>query len=330
MNSYETNIINQPAEWKRLLDNSIPAELKTISYEKIVFVGIGSSYSVARIAEFLWREYVRNTVINGTPKTVESLSIQSFDFVKSYHALSDNDMVVVFSHRANKSFSMRALEAAKNYGARTVLVTGIGSPPNPKADFRLETCLHENSEAFTVSVTSAITRIIQWIGLYNKSFVEKFRATIKVMEEQLPFKIRKLPKFTAKLVIVGDLIREPVAYETAFKLAETTYLPVRSFGLEEFLHGYHLTLDRVSSLVIFSSLLESRRHTLIKYAKAVGSQVINIDEERFSIPKEFRWLGQLVWGQELALALTKQLKTNPNIAREDQYIYREAKNLLKL
>jgi fructoselysine-6-P-deglycase FrlB-like protein len=329
MTFYETNIINQPAEWKRLLDTPIPAELKTISYRKIVFVGIGSSYCVARIAEFLWRAYITNALINDTLATIDAMSVESFDFVKSHHAISNNDVVVVFSHRASKTFSMQALEAAKNNGARTVLITGIGSPLNAKVDFRLETCLHENSEAFTISVTSAIIRIIQWIGLYNRSFVEKFRTTIKVMEKQLPFKIRKLPRFTSNLVVVGDLIREIVAYETAFKLAETTYLPVRSFGLEEFLHGHHLTLDRLSSLVIFSSLVQSRSHTLRNYAKAVGCEVISVDEEKFSTPKEFRWLAQLVWGQQLASVLSKHMDTNPDTAREDQYTYRKAKNLLE-
>jgi fructoselysine-6-P-deglycase FrlB-like protein len=329
MTLYETNIIDQPAEWKRLLDTSIPTELKTISFRKIVFVGIGSSYCVAQIAEFLWRAYILNALTRDTPPTIEALSVQSFDFVKSYHAISNNDIVVVISHRATRTFSMQALEAAKNYGARTVLITGIGSPPNAKADFRVETCLQENSEAFTISVTSAIVRIIQWIGLYDTSFVEKFRATIKVMEERLPFKIKKLPKFMTNLVIVGDLIREVVAHETAFKLAETTFLPVRSFGLEEFLHGHHLTLDRLSSVVIFSSLVESRSQTLINYARAVGSEVISIDEERFSTPKEFRWLAQLVWGQQLASVLSKHMNTNPDTAREDQFVYKEAKNLLK-
>ena len=324
MTLYETNIIGQPAEWKRLLGLPIPTELKTINHRKIVFVGIGSSYCVARIAEFLWRAYVINASISDTPKTNESLSVQSFDFVKSYHTISSNDMVVVFSHRASKTFSIQALEAAKDYGARTVLITGIGSPTNPKADFRLETCLQEDSEAFTISVTSAITRIIQWIGLYDRSFVKKFKIMIKVMEEQLPFKIKNLPKFTTNLVIVGDLIREIVAYETAFKLAETAYLPVRSYGIEEFLHGHHLTLDARSSLVIFSSLLESRRQMLINYAKAVGCDVMSVDEEKFNTPKEFRWLAQLVWGQQLASALSKRINTNPDTAREDQYIYRKS------
>jgi fructoselysine-6-P-deglycase FrlB-like protein len=328
MTLYETNILNQPAEWKRLLDTPLPTELKTISYRKIVFVGLGSSYCVARIAEFLWRAYILNAHTRDTP-TIEALSVQSFDFVKSYHAISNNDIVVVISHRASKTFSMQALEAAKNYGARTVLITGVGSPPNARADFRVETCLQENSEAFTISVTSAIVRIIQWIGLYDRPFVERFKATIMVMEEKLPFKIKKLPKFMTSLVIVGDLIREVVAHETAFKLAETTYLPVRSFGIEEFLHGHHLTLDRLSSLVVFSSLVESRRNLLINYARAVGSDVISVDEEKFGTPKEFRWLAQLVWGQQLASVLSKYMNTNPDTAREDQYVYKEAKDLLK-
>jgi glucosamine 6-phosphate synthetase-like amidotransferase/phosphosugar isomerase protein len=38
-------------------------------------------------------------------------------------------------------------------------------------------------------------------------------------------------------VLVGDLIHEIVAQEVATKISETSYLPVRSFGLEELLHG---------------------------------------------------------------------------------------------
>jgi fructoselysine-6-P-deglycase FrlB-like protein len=54
---YEANILNQPAEWKRLLSIPLPRDLNTIRPKKIVFIGIGSSYWVARFAEFLWREH---------------------------------------------------------------------------------------------------------------------------------------------------------------------------------------------------------------------------------------------------------------------------------
>jgi glutamine---fructose-6-phosphate transaminase (isomerizing) len=187
---YEVNILNQPKEWKKLLNTPIPQDVNSIILKKIVFVGIGGSYWASRFAEFLWREYY---MVN-TTTTAELLSVQSFDFVKSKYVVTHNDIVVVFSHRGTKTFSMKALEVAKKYGATTILITGIGSPSNNNADFRIETCAQENCGAFTVSLTSAITRIVQWIGLYNIEFLEKFKETINILEKKLPFKI-PLPRF---------------------------------------------------------------------------------------------------------------------------------------
>jgi glutamine---fructose-6-phosphate transaminase (isomerizing) len=321
---YEINILNQPVEWNKLLNTPIPQDLNSISPKKIVFVGIGSSYWVSRFAELLWREYY---MVNTT--TPELLSVQSFDFVKSKYIVTHNDIVVVFSHRGTKTFSMKALEVAKKYGATTILITGIGSPSNNNADFRIETCTQENCGAFTISLTSAITRIVQWIGLYNIEFLEKFKETINILEKNLPFKI-PLPNFPNNLVIVGDLIREIVAHEVALKISETSYLPVRSFGLEEFLHGPRITLDNKTSLVIFSSLRESRREGLINYAQTIGCEVLDIHEDIFDLPKEFGWLAQLLWGQQLALELSRDLKTNPDTARTDQHLYDEARKALTL
>jgi glutamine---fructose-6-phosphate transaminase (isomerizing) len=326
---YEINILNQPAEWKRLLTIPLPLDLNTLHFKRVIFVGIGSSFWAARFAEFLWREHHYTTAATITT-TTEPISVQSFDFVKSKYVVSDNDMVVVFSHRGTKTFSMKALEIAKNYGATTILITGIGSPPNNNADFRIETCAQENCGAFTISLTSAITRIIQWIGLFDRSILENFNKAIISLIEELPFKIQQLPKFPTKMVVVGDLIHEIVAHEVALKISETSYLPVRSFGLEEFLHGPRVTLDKETSLVIFSSVKEPRREALINYARFIDCEVLDINEDVFDLPKEFSWLAQLLWGQELALELSKELKTNPDTSRGDQHIYKEARNLLSL
>jgi len=40
--------------------------------------------------------------------------------------------------------------------------------------------------------------------------------------------------------------------------------------------------------------------------------------------KEFSWLVQLVWGQQMALELAKKLGTNPDTVRKDQSIYADA------
>jgi glutamine---fructose-6-phosphate transaminase (isomerizing) len=325
---YETNILNQPSEWKRLLNLPLPTKLKNLQTDRIVFIGIGSSYWVARFAEFLWREY--NTGTSITTTTTPS-SIQSFDFVRSKYIVSKNDIVVVFSHRGTKTFSIKALEIAKESGATTVLITGIRSPLTTRGqvNFRIETCPQENCGAFTISLTSAITRIIQWIGMYDPVFLERFKDTASILEKELPFKVQ-LPKSFGNIVIAGDLVRKIVAHEIALKISETSYLPVRSFGLEEFLHGPRVTLDEKSSLIIFSFMTEPRREVLINYAKTIGCEVLDIHEELFDIPKEFGWLAQLLWGQLLALEISKTLKINPDTTRSDQYPYDEAKKALVL
>ena len=119
-------------------------------------------------------------------------------------------------------------------------------------------------------------------------------------------------------MIVGDLIRKIVAHEVALKISETSYLPVRSFGLEEFLHGPRVTLDNKTSLIIFSSVQEPRREALISYAKTIGFDILDTHDNQFDIQKEFSWFAQLLWGQQLALELSRVLKTNPDTTRADQ------------
>ncbi len=74
-------------------------------------------------------------------------------------------------------------ELAKNNGATTILITGIGSPQmtSNREDYRIETCAQENCGAFTISLTSALTRIIQWIGMDHAIFLERFKETINIM-----------------------------------------------------------------------------------------------------------------------------------------------------
>jgi fructoselysine-6-P-deglycase FrlB-like protein len=313
---YETNILNQPFEWRRILDVPLPSGIATLDFKRIYFVGTGSSFWVAKIAEFLWREYVH----------MDAIAIHSYDFVNSKYFVHANDVVVVFSHRGTKTFSKRALEVAKtHYGATTVLITGLQSPISTNIDLRIETCPQENCGAFTVSLTSAIVRILQWIDIFSKGLIDRFRIWLESFK--LPFNT-VMPKFHGKLIIVGDLIREAIAHEVALKISETSYLPVRSYGLEQILHGPRVTLDKETSIIAFTSTSQDRQDSLMKYANAVGAELIEINDEwqqSFTPPSmEFSWLAQLVWGQQLALELAKKLGTNPDTVRKDQSVYAEA------
>ncbi|MGC1133971.1 MAG: SIS domain-containing protein [Nitrososphaeraceae archaeon] len=323
---YETNILNQPLEWRRILDVPLPSGIATLDFKRIYFVGTGSSFWVAKIAEFLWRECVRR----------DAIAIQSYDFVNSRYFIGTNDVIVVFSHRGTNTYSRRALEIAKErYDATTVLITGLQSPISTNTDTRIETCPQENCGAFTVSLTSAIVRMLQWIDIFSKGLIDRFRIWLESF--RLPFNIQRLPKFHGKLIVVGDLIREAIAHEVALKISETSYLPVRSYGLEQILHGPRVTLDKKTSIIAFTSTSQDRQGSLIKYANAVGAELIEINDEWpppqqqqqqqqpfATVYNEFNWLAQLVWGQQLALELEKKLGTNPDTVRKDQSVYAEA------
>ncbi len=124
------------------IDIPLPSGLSDLDFKRIYFIGIGSSFWAAKIAEFLWREHVQ----------MDATAIQSNDFVNSRYFVSPNDIVVVFSHRGTKTFSVRALEMAKRrYNAYTVLITGLQSPISINSDFRIETCPQENCGTFTIS-----------------------------------------------------------------------------------------------------------------------------------------------------------------------------------
>jgi glucosamine 6-phosphate synthetase-like amidotransferase/phosphosugar isomerase protein len=110
ISNYERNILKQPEVCKELLDTKLPSKLESVlsSSKRLVFVGIGSSYWAARISEFLWRDYSK---VDGGK---DPISIQSFDFIKIPNLyLRPEDLVIVFSHRGTKIFSMQALDIAK-------------------------------------------------------------------------------------------------------------------------------------------------------------------------------------------------------------------------
>ena len=99
---------------------------------------------------------------------MDSTAVHSNDFVNSKYFVSTNDVIIVFSHRGTKTYSRGALEIPKERGdATTVLVTGFQSPISANTDIRIETCPQEICGTFTISLTSAIVRILQWISVYS-------------------------------------------------------------------------------------------------------------------------------------------------------------------
>jgi len=182
--------------------------------------------------------------------------------------------------------------------------------------------------AFTISLTTALVRIIQMIGVLNDNFLKKF--TNYVAQLKMPMNISQFPKFLDKITLVGDAIREPIAGEINLKIAEMAYLQVRSYGLEEWLHGIRIAQDKNTSIILFASKDEPRTGAAIKFAEAIGADLIVINQEDLTDVKEFGWMSQLLWGEGLSLRICQHLKINPDTCRNDDPLYENAKKQLQL
>jgi hypothetical protein len=68
----------------------------------------------------------------------------------------------------------------------------------------------------------------------------------------------------------------------------------------------------------------------MNYARTIGSDVIDVHDNLFKVPDEFKWLYQLVWGQFFALELSKKLEINPDTVRINQYPYKKAEENLTM
>lgn len=306
---YESNIGLQPARIAAVLNAPRPAWMDRLKKRDVHFVGIGSSYFAARLAEWLWRAHVG-------PR---AWAVSSFDFVRAPQPVRRGDVVVVFSHRGTKSFSVDAAARAKKAGAVTIGITGKESPWSG-LDHRLETTEQENTGGFTKSLTAALAWVVRWID--DKGLTAAVRKTAtRIPTEQ---KFNKVGQRT-DLVMLGDGIREWVAREAGLKAQETAWLNARAFGLEEFLHGPRCSVGPGSVVIGFSGPAEKRWADVRSFLKT-----IQVPFQELKAPGAAGWLTHLFFGQLLALQACKSLGHDPDSLRTEDVRYRLARAKLRL
>lgn len=288
---YETNIERQPELIREILDSPLPAWMAPLRKRPVHFVGVGSSHHAARIARAFWRRAV-------SPKAEAA---DSFDFVKLPRALSKEDVCVLLTHRAGRSYTVEAAKLAHEAGAVTIGMTGRGSHWTSHLTHHLETSDREDTGAFTKSVTTTLAWLAHWTG------DEALRA------ELLGSRLEAGPNFPnvhrdTDIILLGDLEREWVARETALKLNEAAWLPARAFGLEEFMHGPRVSVSEKSLCVAFVNRNERRWDATLDFLKSVGVLTVEV---------EGPWLQQLFWGQRFTAAACRQLGLDPDLCRSD-------------
>ena len=219
---------------------------------RLYLVGIGTSWHAALVAEHWFRRFAA--------RSLEVQAWHSFEFCAYPPPLSDEDAVVVVSHRGTKTYSFQALEMAKAWGAYTVSITSTNPGPRIQvADAVLNTVEQERSAAFTVSYTSALA-VLALLAISLGDWTEgpdesgpRLRAELgevplkatQVLAQQGAVQrvVRRFQK-RGRFICVGWGPNTANAYEVALKIKETSAADSEGLQVEQILHGPFCSVDQ--------------------------------------------------------------------------------------
>jgi glutamine---fructose-6-phosphate transaminase (isomerizing) len=307
--------------------------------ERITFVGIGTSFHAAQLAEFWMRD--RST------GRVRIDFEQPFELVHFPVELGRDDAVIVITHTGTTTWSIEALRMARAAGALTVAITGEMSGEAIRgADFHLETCDQEASFAYTKSYTTALAAIallVLRIAERRKLLAEakSFDALAHVpslMSKALALEpqVREFAKNIAPLSRVdlfGSGAGWATAREAALKIKESCYIAAEGFETEEILHGPFSEIDSRAAIIglLTSNPGDDRGRAILRAAgelkalrAAVAVPSANRDisaEQTFVVPECAGWLAafvHLVPLQLLTYYMALERGLNPDTGRQDQ------------
>ena len=219
--------------------------------QRLYVVGIGTSWHAALVAEHWFRRF--------SPRATEVQAWHSFEFCAYPPQLSDQDAVIVISHRGTKTYSFQALEMAKASAAYTISITSTDPGPRIQvADTVLNTVEPEQSSAFTVSYTAALT-VLALLATAVGNWTERSEELpfLRAQLEEVPQKLTQVlanlgavqqatRRFQSRqrFICVGWGPNTANAYEVALKIKETSAADSEGLQVEQILHGPFCSIDQ--------------------------------------------------------------------------------------
>lgn len=128
--------------------------------------------------------------------------------------------------------------------------------------------------------------------------------------------------------MVGSGVDEITASELALKLEEATFVPAAPLGAEKVLHGHLPAADEHTGLVLLrfdpdhAEARDARSDNVAAAAAVLGMPTVALSAE-VTTRTEALLTGALAL-QLLTLELCMALRTNPDLIRRDEPIYRQA------
>ena len=329
-------ILAQPEAFARTVER-LETEIERLAGElascrRVYLVGIGTSLYAALIGEHLMREYAAG---------IDIRAVHSFDFALYGPELSPEDGVVTISHRGTKRYTAQALSKAREAGCRTAIISGEYGAPEDAADFVLRTVAQEQSSAYTVSFTAAVSALAglaSRLGSHRMAeesldrdflltgFPQKLREALG-KEEQVSSLARGHAD-ARRLWIVGGGPSAVTAEEATLKIKETSYLQAEGLSTEEMLHGPFQCVEEEDLFVLLapSGAAQERIFDLTRAVRKVGAPYLLVEDGTAEslkdkaagrivvpeVPEPFTALSCLVPLQLFAYHLALLRGTNPD------------------
>jgi len=293
----EQAIRRQPAEVRRLLEDSAPVEeiAELVHGRSVCLVGTGTSWHAANHAAWLLRA-----------ASTSAWPLQAID-AATYELWREFDTVLVFSHRNSKRFTTAIREDAQTAGipVRVIGARGVGAD--------LETVDPERSSAFTVSHLGALLRAAQLATMLGADLGDLAAvpdAVERVVERGVAFDApERLVEFTG----VGP--NQWTAAEGALKARETSYVATEGLSAEQLLHGPAVALDERDALVVLDGggAGSERVQAVARAAVAAGVRVTAFAES--DLGEALSIFPLTVAVQLVALRLAQSLGVDPDCFR---------------
>jgi glucosamine--fructose-6-phosphate aminotransferase (isomerizing) len=227
------------------------------------------------------------------------------------------DGIVVLSHTGGTGYSMTMLERAREAGAETVFISGIGNGGD------LETVAAEESYAYTASHTAAMlvlaqiaTRLGAQLGRLD-TIPERVAAVL-----DLPAPLVEVPGRLLELIGAGP--NGWTAQEGALKIREASYVAAEGLSSEQFFHGPSVALDEQDTLVVLDGggPMTARTESIAAAVEVTGAKVVRFAQPDLGEALSVFPLTAVV--QRIALDLSESRGVSPDRFRYEEDERREA------
>ena len=311
--------------------------------EPVVVTGCGTSEHAAMVvAELLTDSFRREGL------TARAEARQALDAALDPRS---GGVLLAISHDGGTRATKLALEAGRESGARTALITACTDPACASdADDVFVTPLHDDSWCHTLAYVSAILAGARISGIAGDEAVAAAQTAIEstlARRAELEAAAAHLNR-SGRIIAAGLGSDQANAGELALKIAEGARIPTSAYHLETLLHGHLAGCDADATSLVLLALdprpgaRRDRRFALVADAvRTVGIPVVALApaallaqlpddvhgvafEPSSAEPLLSSLLQSALAVQLLTLGLVGLAGTNPDLIRREERAYREA------